>query len=65
MSSNGVRFPLETKVFFDDYLKDPPEFHFHWNPILENGWITCPKKQKAPFIKNITNIKSTDFKSAL
>ncbi|ASJ10656.1 hypothetical protein A3L12_04755 [Thermococcus sp. P6] len=24
-------FPVERKVFFDAHLKDPPEFHFHWN----------------------------------
>ncbi|ASJ11385.1 hypothetical protein A3L14_00120 [Thermococcus thioreducens] len=34
-STDGLIFPVETKVFFDAHLKDPPEFHFHWNPVLE------------------------------
>jgi hypothetical protein len=33
-STDGLISPVETKVFFDAHLNDPPEFHFHWNPVL-------------------------------
>jgi hypothetical protein len=45
--TNGAVFPVETEVFFDGHRKDPPEFHFHWNPVLKmDGFYRITKRKQ-------------------
>jgi hypothetical protein len=52
--------PVEGKVLFDGRLIGAPEFHFHWNPGLENGRFHNGEKCNERFISLVTNVNQHD-----